>query len=854
MKRLEILTEELKKSMRIFMKKDSFIEVRILNTQKGTISGYFDNVENMLSAVKQYDGKYNIFFSMNEPVKGVESRSVNRLKEYSRNTTTDSEIAVRRWILIDLDPVRPSGISSTDDELKQSEMLSTIIKECLSNAGFPEPVTALSGNGYHLLYPIAMPNDKGSIQIIKSFLKYLDVTFSTETVKVDIANYNASRITKLYGTIACKGDNTQERPHRRSRIISVPDEIIETPINLIEGLVLKERCEKKEMQIKNKYKTDHKENKKENEVFFLEKWLDKHKIMVAKKKETEGGMCYVLEECPWNQEHSRDKGAYVIQFDNGAIVAGCHHDCCKKNGVNWKSLWNMKEGNAIQPNVLSVETKEKQEDDQKKSQADTLLEILEELGHEYFRNEKGDTFVHIQNGENSVNYSLDSELYHLLITKTYYEKTKKSIKKETVKQVVDTLSAKALFEGTVYETYKRYGVHKGKLYYFLADEKNSVLCISEAGIEECKVSPIRLIKRKTMLAQPMPLEGKDLADMMKKYYCFASEEDEMLHAVILVARLITSIEQPIVIYSGPKGSYKTTSMDMDKRILDYTSANITKLPKNEEDFLLTLDSQDVLCFDNIDNISKTQADIFCQVVSGAVFLKRKKYTDAELCEISLKSTIYMTGINLLSGRTDFLSRCIFINTKGSDSKNKTRKSKLHLMEEFERDKPYILYDIFIIFSKAINIYKADEEIELDDRLLDFLKWGFAIAKAMGYSGDQFLKAYKKKRLGIDEEALANDEVANAVMLYLERYGSFSGSMTQLSKELTEIVLEESYAVSNKIKCAIPLSTRLGELETSLNAIGIQVEIGKKSGKRYVNLSKSLAGQEKTIKRGEKKKR
>ena len=48
MKRLEILTEELKKSMRIFMKKDSFIEVRILNTQKGTISGYFDNVENML--------------------------------------------------------------------------------------------------------------------------------------------------------------------------------------------------------------------------------------------------------------------------------------------------------------------------------------------------------------------------------------------------------------------------------------------------------------------------------------------------------------------------------------------------------------------------------------------------------------------------------------------------------------------------------------------------------------------------------------------------------------------------------------------------------------------------------------
>ena len=37
MKRLEILTEELKKSMRIFMKKDSFIEVRILNTYQVTL-------------------------------------------------------------------------------------------------------------------------------------------------------------------------------------------------------------------------------------------------------------------------------------------------------------------------------------------------------------------------------------------------------------------------------------------------------------------------------------------------------------------------------------------------------------------------------------------------------------------------------------------------------------------------------------------------------------------------------------------------------------------------------------------------------------------------------------------------
>ena len=34
-----------------------------------------------------------------------------------------------------------------------------------------------------------------------------------------------ARITKLYGTMTRKGDHTPERPHRRSRILEIPDEL-----------------------------------------------------------------------------------------------------------------------------------------------------------------------------------------------------------------------------------------------------------------------------------------------------------------------------------------------------------------------------------------------------------------------------------------------------------------------------------------------------------------------------------------------------------------------------------------------------------------------------------------------------
>jgi hypothetical protein len=44
------------------------------------------------------------------------ARANNRVVEYAKHATRDDQIERRRWLLIDFDPVRPSGISSTDAE------------------------------------------------------------------------------------------------------------------------------------------------------------------------------------------------------------------------------------------------------------------------------------------------------------------------------------------------------------------------------------------------------------------------------------------------------------------------------------------------------------------------------------------------------------------------------------------------------------------------------------------------------------------------------------------------------------------------------------------------------------------
>ncbi len=767
MKDSNILHSEVRKTFETLIESGVFTEVRILNTKQGTLSGYYNDVDKLIEHIQRYDRQYNIYITMNALSEGIEARGKNHLKNYAKNTTSDKEIRCRRWILIDLDPERPAGISST------------------------------------------------------------------EQVKVDTTTYNAARITKLYGTVSCKGDSTEERPHRRSKILYAPKKRVPVAIELLQQIAA--QCVEKG----NKKKTVNRNEKREparsisgsKMEFDLRLWLESHEIPVAREKQVENGMCYVLESCPWNQEHSKDNGAYVIQFDDGGIAAGCHHDSCKEE--NWETLWRMLEGEKPMPSVKKAKT-ENLPSAEKESPVDVLLRLIEEQGHIPFRSTEGEAFIQIPNKVSFVNYPLKSEYYQMWLRNLYYQTYNRGSRNDMIQAVMETLVAKAHCQGKEYPVYNRFAFHEGHLYYNLADRDSTVLCVDESGIKCCSEPPVRLITRKNIRPQPMPQKGKSFRKLMNKYYHFASMSDRILHNVILIVRLITGIEQPIVIYKGSKGSSKTTSMEMDKRCLDISSNNVTVMPKNEEDFLLLLESQDIVCLDNMDSITKSQANIFCQVVTGATAVKRKKYSDSELCEINIKSVVYMNGIHLLSDRSDFLDRCVFLNMKAISSEK--RRSKKDVMEEFEADKPCILYRMFECLSRAMEIEPLIE-VNIDDRLLDFLKWGCAVAEAMGYGQEKFLEAYQKNRTRLNEELLEEDEVAGAVMDYLEESGNFEGTMSELSAELFDMLYEKGMYASNKIKQANHLSRRLKELEAGLHNVGICVEIGKNNGKRFVKISR-----------------
>jgi hypothetical protein len=202
--------------------KDQVVELRVLFTSKRADSGYFDDMGLLADAAAAYDRQHDvkgIYVTLNPVRPEILHRAKNKVLQRvaAGVTAADKDILERRLILIDIDGAnRPSGISATAADLAKAKEKAHAVGRFLAEKGFADPFAGMSGNGYHLLYPISLPNDDESRDLVRRGLEALSFVFGDGDTKIDTSVFNAARITKLFGTVARKGDNTPERPHRRA--------------------------------------------------------------------------------------------------------------------------------------------------------------------------------------------------------------------------------------------------------------------------------------------------------------------------------------------------------------------------------------------------------------------------------------------------------------------------------------------------------------------------------------------------------------------------------------------------------------------------------------------------------------
>src|SRR5512135_1910780 len=182
----------------------------------------------------------------------------SRLQRRRTGTARDVDVVARYWLPIDADAVRRDQVtgaplavvsSTVDEKAAIARLIDTVRDYLVGTHGWPRPVQIDTGNGYADFYalpgiPIPRcpdPDNPGCLKydvtadtLIRDVIHALSHKFTGELGSIDDAVFNPSRIMKIPGTWARKAKHITDRPHRASKILYIPPDIVPVTVEQLQ--------------------------------------------------------------------------------------------------------------------------------------------------------------------------------------------------------------------------------------------------------------------------------------------------------------------------------------------------------------------------------------------------------------------------------------------------------------------------------------------------------------------------------------------------------------------------------------------------------------------------------------------
>lgn len=174
-------------------------------------SGTFSRLAPLMVTAAKLSSCGNLYTSLNRP-------SIAATNAMTGRALRDADMAVRVRLPFDFDPLRPTGLPSTDFELEAAAGSARRLRAALSGLGWPSPATGMSGNGAHLVYRCQIPCTAELAELLGIVYAGLHADFDDPRVTFDRTVRNAARVWRLYGYPNRKGEETLGRPHRVAHV------------------------------------------------------------------------------------------------------------------------------------------------------------------------------------------------------------------------------------------------------------------------------------------------------------------------------------------------------------------------------------------------------------------------------------------------------------------------------------------------------------------------------------------------------------------------------------------------------------------------------------------------------------
>jgi hypothetical protein len=341
----------IEQTLRALFDPEQVFEVRVPEMADGrTASGYFNDITKAVTAIQKLDGTVPaIYVTLNRLPPEMLGRANNRVRvgKQAQPATADDEVLWRDHLLLDFDPQRLSGISASVTEHDASlQRVKDVARVLATEHGWPDPLVGDSGNGGHLVYDLDLPNDEPSRVRVEQVLRALAARFNdpagaSPRITLDTGVFNASRITKAYGTIAAKGDVLPDRRHRRSHLLRVPDVRVPVTVAQMDAVIAAYLPAGPSGAAGAAGAGTRAEGSGPSATGTspARDFLARHGLAVAYVKTgRQGQTLYILRQCVFDPSHMRGSAA-VQEWPSGALGYKCFHaHCADKTWADVRAL------------------------------------------------------------------------------------------------------------------------------------------------------------------------------------------------------------------------------------------------------------------------------------------------------------------------------------------------------------------------------------------------------------------------------------------------------------------------------------------------------------------------------------
>jgi hypothetical protein len=458
--------------------------------------------------------------------------------------------------------------------------------------------------------------------------------------------------------------------------------------------------------------------------------------------------------------------------------------------------------------------------DEKSSQADTLVDRVEEQGIELFHDPTGSSWARIAVGDHREIWRCESKTFKQWLARLVWTTDRKVLDPHAINAALNVLAAKARFDAPELTLHNRVALHDGAFWYDLADPAWRAVRVTPNGWDVIQAPPILFRRWSHQRPQADPVRGGDPRGLLDFINVREAQQQLMLE-VYPISCLVPEIAHVAPIVHGPQGATKTTFLRVMRRLIDPSITETLSLPHDKEQLIQQLAHHWAPYYDNLTGMHDWISDALCRAITGEGSSKREHYTNDEDIIYSFRVCLGFNGINVAAHKPDLLDRALLIGLE--EIPRAGRRPEAQFWDAFEQARPGIFGGMLDALARAMRLRPAVQVANLP-RMADFTLWGCAIAEALGHSQADFLNAYHANLMVRNEEVTAANPVAAMMLIFMDGRETWSGSASELLTELDS--LAQTHRVDTRSrswpKAAHILSRRLNEIRPNLAAAGIQV--------------------------------